>query len=279
MCVFSCPLFPRKGGAEMIEVKTSAQFMQLRNFAVKERGWRLTNFLMPDSEIEAFVRNDRVRYEKTDACLCVIVNRHGSDCLHWWTGDSSAAFIPDGANNKVFSYYGIEGKPSIWAGIPERLGLRQAVKAQRFGAKCTDLTLPRPAAARDDFRIEVSGECSYDDFTEMTSPYFHPIYGDVPERLQWEDCLKGFSVAKAYCRDGALAGFYMQNKKGRKITGKELAVVPEYRGRGLAALLFADAASRCDFIEGWIQSDNMTSIAMHTKFGMKYDGVYRIFCI
>ncbi len=75
--------------------------------------------------------------------------------------------------------------------------------------------------------------------------------------------------------EGHLVGALCTKVSGKLNTIRQLAIVPEYRGKGLADVMVKQnlAGSRgCDYFDLWVRKSNQPAIKLYEKNGYRFDG-------
>jgi hypothetical protein len=254
----------------MTSIQSLKQFRELQS-AAHAQGLKQSNFLMPESELVAHIGAGAVRYGERDNCVCAVIRFNNADWLYYWLNDIEAVYMPDFANDPVFSFFGFERMDNPWPEAAALLGLPFNTKILRFTAKVKDMVFPEQPPQ---FVFSETNECGLEYYLNLTNSHFNPLT-DMEPTYMWQDYLKRFRLIEARDEHGTIAGFYVIHLIGKTCIGEKMAVMPAFRGHGLALTLFKLACNGLAEFRDWVHESNMSSIRIHAKTNMTYCGQYR----
>lgn len=266
----------------MLQITTLEQFLDLKNNAVKSKKLKKTNFLIANEEMSLHISNNRVFFEETEKCLCVIIKMQGVDHLYFWCSDKNDVFLPDGTEKIFFNAFTNEQRNDDWSEAAEKLNLKLKSKIYQIVMEVDELTKIRyPQWLDNDYDLVFRENCTYEYYSSLTQPYCEYLDNAIEERYIWDNILKNKTIiAEARTKNDELAAFHSFTLRGKIIDGHLIAVNPDHRGIGLPNFIKKNMTSYnmlldYKYSKGWIHDWNQNSWRIHAKLGYKKSGNYQ----
>jgi ribosomal protein S18 acetylase RimI-like enzyme len=256
----------------MKRIVSAEQFREIRRRAVKDKKYRKTNLLAPDSILLNAAEAGKLLYEELPDSVLLGIDRERAMYLYVYTSDIKGVVLPEFRKNLVFSFYGLGGERGEWPVFAENNGMSRFATALRMSVKTSELHF----GALPDLLVEEKAMPEYEKFRTMLDPYFEPLSNNIPDKFEYSLCLAGRRVFEAY-NNGVFAGFCFTENLGKRNTVIFMATLPEFRGLGAATLMLSKAYGGGEYAELWTQENNAAARRLYESVGLRYDGNYSVF--
>ncbi|MDR0917991.1 MAG: hypothetical protein LBM93_01870 [Oscillospiraceae bacterium] len=262
----------------MLSIESYEQFTELKNKAVSEKKYKLTNFLVSDDEMKLHIANGRVCVEENDNFLCVVVHIREYDYLYFWCADKSRILLPNGTNNQILTIFGNKTTNNDWGDVAERFGLKQKSKLLQVVGKIDELTYPQyPSFIRKSFKFEYIQDYTFDYYCNLARDYFDFENDIFPEKYVFDELfINKLNLVEVRTLNNDFVAFYTYTAISKSYEGYVMAVMPKYRGIGFQPLLLQETMQGYKYFKSWVQDWNKESWRVMESMGIKLSGNYRV---
>ena len=124
--------------------------------------------------------------------------------------------------------------------------------------------------------IETAALSDADEILALLNKSFNPLYAFLPDKAELSEIINNENAFVVHM-DGRVAGALVSGMEKNAATIMQLAVYPEYRGRGIAKRLLQGYHNRykdsTSHFKHWVDLDNTGAIKLYRSFG--YDFTFR----